>query len=494
MVNKSEPDGKSQEECPSPPCSIDGRLRSVPAAGYRNGTSLNNAGENGNYWSATPNESNTQNAYNLNFNSGNFNRNNNNRNNGQSVRAVSELTPPSAPPSAARPFKLTREQLLVDLYRAYKDARRHKRGRTYQLAFEYRLEDNLVTLRDELYSRTYRPQPSTCFVIHDPKMREVFAAHFRDRIVHHLFYNYTHRLFERTFVADCYSCIKGRGTHYGIERLRHHIRSVSANHTRPAYVMKLDICGYFMHIDRGILLGLCRDTLGKMACHTSDKEGKRWGEMIDMELADYLLENIVNTDPTVNCRLLGKPEDWELLPADKSIFHSAAGCGLPIGNLSSQLFSNVYMNTFDQFMKRTLGCRHYGRYVDDCYVVAQSREWLRSLVPRIDEFLSENLRLSLNKRKLHIADARHGVQFLGAYIKPFRTYISNDSLRRIRQKLKTNRYTDYAQMDASVNSFLGVLSHYRSYRLRRVLFGYSSGLNSYGRFSRDWLKFRPASR
>lgn len=96
------------------------------------------------------------------------------------------------------------------------------------MKFEFNLEDNLVTLRDELLSRTYKPQPSNCFIIHDPKMREVFAANFRDRIVHHLFYNYTHHLFERSFIYDSYSCIKGRGTHFGINRLKHHIRSVSA--------------------------------------------------------------------------------------------------------------------------------------------------------------------------------------------------------------------------------------------------------------------------
>ncbi len=497
VVNESEPDDGScdaESTCPSPPCSLDGRLCSVPAAGWRNGTSLNNTGENGNYWSSTPHESNTNNAYNLNFNDGNFNRNWNNRNNGQSVRPVSELTEASSSPAAARPFRISREQLLTDLYRAYKDARRHKRGRTYQLRFEYRLEDNLVELRNELYARTYRPLPSTCFVVHDPKMREVFAADFRDRIVHHLFYNYTHRLFERTFVADSYSCIKGRGTHYGVERLRHHIRQVSANYTRQAYVLKLDIRGYFMHINRETLTGLCLQSLAKMRNHASDVPGKKWGEVIDYELVRYLLGSIINADPREDCRRLGDEGDWKALPEEKSLFHSGDGCGLPIGNLSSQMFSNIYMNVFDQFMKRRLGCRHYGRYVDDCYVVAESKEWLRSLVPQVEEFLREMLHLTLNENKTSVTDVRLGVEFLGAFVKPFRTYVANGTLRRIRRKLRTNVYADYASLGASVNSFLGVLSHCRSYRIRRVLFGYTSGLNAYGRFGRDWLTFRPCGR
>lgn len=120
---------------------------------------------------------------------------------------------------------MTKQELLTDIIRAYKDARLHKRNMCYQLEFEYNLEANLHKLCDELWARTYKPRPSTCFIIHDPKMREVFAADFRDRIVHHLFYNYTYKTYERTFIADSYSCIKDRGTHYGIGRLRHHILS-----------------------------------------------------------------------------------------------------------------------------------------------------------------------------------------------------------------------------------------------------------------------------
>lgn len=404
---------------------------------------------------------------------------------------------------------ISKEQLLLDLYRAYKDARRNKRGKEYQLKFEFCLEDNLVALRDDLYAGTYKPLPSTCFVIHDPKMREVFAAAFRDRIVHHLFYNYTHVLFERTFVHDSYSCIPGRGTHYGIERLKHYIRSVSAGWTKPCYVLKSDIKGYFMSIDRERLLAICRRSLESMRKHVSDIPSQTWGERIDYPFVDYLLESIINADPTARCVKLGAAEEWDALPPEKSLFHSADNCGLPIGNLSSQLFSNVYMNVFDQYVKRNLGCRHYGRYVDDAYIVSDDWRYLKTLIPQIRDFLERELGLSLNEEKTRIYDARQGVEFLGAYLRPFRTYVATGSLRRMRRKLMmttaglsaAGRYGSRVANDeraarlcyvrAAVNSWLGALSHYDSFCLRRVLFGHCSRLNDYGRFRADWLAFTP---
>ena len=149
------------------------------------------------------------------------------------------------------------------------------------------------------------------------------------------------------------------------------------------------------------------------------------------------------------------------------------------------------MNTFDQYVKRTLGCRHYGRYVDDAFIVADSRERLKSLIPGISAFLERNLGLKLNLKKTRIDDSRQGVEFLGAYIRPFRTYISNSSLRRIKRKVRLLPKATARLTQSSANSLLCVMSHYESYRLRRVLFGYSSGMNDFGSFSRDWLRFTP---
>ena len=259
---------------------------------------------------------------------------------------------------------MTYEQLLSDLYTAYLDARKNKRNKPYQLRFEARLDENLKALCDALWNRTYQALPSDCFIITDPKCREVFAAHFRDRIVHHLYYNYVHEMLERTFIQDCYSCIKGRGTHYGINRLRKHILKESRNYTRPCYVLKMDIRGYFMNIDRERLLGICLYTLEKMGGHKVGKYRQElWRDRLNMDLVKYLTSEIILLDPTIGCRFVGPSSDWEGLPYEKSLFHSPKGCGLPIGNLTSQLFSNVYLNEFDQFVKRELHCNHYGRYV-----------------------------------------------------------------------------------------------------------------------------------
>ena len=462
---------------PLPFTSEEGWPERVPCAGNGNGTSLNNSGSNGNYWSSVPNSDNN-NAYELNFNSSNHNTNNNNRNYGQSVRPVPGFTSESQDGVPRRGHTL-----LADLIVAYRDARRHKRSRSYQTHFEMNQEQELVRLRDELQERRYVARPCSCFIIHDPKMREVFAAEFRDRVVHHLFYNYTHSLFERTFIADSYSCIEGRGTHYGVNRLRKHILSCSQNWTNPCYVLKIDIKGYFMGINRVRLLTRCREILmrarGRARCD------------LDWDLVDYLLESICMLNPVENCRVIGDRSEWSRLPKEKSLFNSKPGCGLPIGNLSSQLFSNIYLGALDDFVKRELKCRHYGRYVDDAYVVASSKEELYGIVPRIRDFLREELELELNEDKVCVIDAYKGVEFLGAYVKPYRTYPSMRSLRRMRGRMKSLDWSgDPHRIQAKVNSMMGVLSHYDCWHERKVLV-WKAGLRDYGRVTDDCLRFYP---
>ena len=363
-------------------------------------------------------------------------------------------------------FKLTRSQLLSDLHIAFQDAKRHKSKKVYVQKFEQRLEENLQELCDELWNKTYRPRPSSCFIITDPKKREVFAAAFRDRVVHHLYYNYTHELFERTFIQDAYSCIPSRGTHYGIGRLQQHIRQESRNYSRPCYVLKMDIRGYFMHINRERLLEICLATLRQMATHRVLKRVPiTWQDKIDMDFVAYLTREIVLLDPTINCHIVGALSEWDDLPHDKSLFHSPCGSGLPIGNLTSQLYSNIYLNVLDQYMKRVLHCRHYGRYVDDFYVVSADKVWLRSLVIPVRNFLRSELRLTLHEGKDAIYPIQYGVTFLGMFIKPWRMTISRDSLRRMTQKREA-LYRDLrfslisvSRVAAALASFRGILSH-----------------------------------
>lgn len=355
----------------------------------------------------------------------------------------------------------------MDLYQAFYDAKRHKSKRSYVKKWERNLKANMEALCDELYTRTYRPLPSKCFIVDYPKKREIFAAMFRDRIVHHLYFNYTNKLYERTFIQDNSSCIKGRGTHYGIGRIRDFCRKESQNWQRKCYVMHLDIRGYFMHIDRKRLLEIAVYSLRKMSGHLYGD--KTWGDTIDMGLVEWLTELIALLDPKENCVICGSKEDWIGLDPAKSMLHLEDGLGLPIGNLTSQLFSNVYLNRFDQFMKRELKCRYYGRYVDDAAVVSCDREWLLSLVPRIREFLKSELGLELHMGKLEISEVHRGVEFLGSYILPWRTYVSNHSLRRIEKKVADIDYGKPWVASRSINSYLGVFQHTASYNMRKRL-------------------------
>ena len=380
-------------------------------------------------------------------------------------------------------YRLTREQLLFDLYIAYYDASRHKHKMAYVQKFERDLAANLNELCDDLLNRRYKALPSKCFVIDYPKKREVFAAMFRDRIVHHLYFRYTHQLFERTFIADSYSCIEGRGTHYGVDRLRQHIRRASLNWSQPCYAMNLDIRGYFMHINRAKLLEIATESLRTMATHKVGMTDEvpipsgvlltpatRWCDIRDMRFILWLTEKIIMLDPMENCIIVGDESDWLGMDRAKCMRYAEKGLALPIGNLTSQLFSNVYMNPFDQWVKRIILCHYYGRYVDDSTMVDACREWLLEQVPKVREFLADELGLHLHMGKLHVREVSQGVEFLGAFVKPYRDYISNKTLARIEQNVKTIDLRDIGHAEASINSYLGVLSHSSSYNIRHHLF------------------------
>ena len=367
-------------------------------------------------------------------------------------------------------YHLTKEALLLDLYAAFVCAKQHKGSKPYVVKFKQDLDANLSLLRDDLWNRTYKPEPSSCFVVERPKKREVFAAQFRDRVVHHLYYNYTHRLYERTFIQDCYSCIPERGTHYGMDRLAYHIRKASHGYQLPCYVLKLDKRGYFMHIDRQRLTDIACGTIEKMAPRRADIVGSTWADVIDIDFVLWMTREIAMLDPRTNCRIVGSVRDWDGLDHAKSLFYTLDGQGLPIGNLTSQLFSNVYLNEFDQYMKRNLHCNHFGRYVDDSYVVGNDKEWLLSLIDPAEAFLMQRLGLELNRSKIHIIDVRRGVEFLGSFIKEKTRYISSESLRRMYDKVYEMTTDSPIDVFHSINSFLGVLSHFNSYNIRCRMF------------------------
>ena len=362
------------------------------------------------------------------------------------------------------------KQLLYDLFQAYFDARKNKRNTINALNFEIDYERKLFELYEEIKNREYEIGPSICFVIFKPVQREVFAADFRDRIVHHLIYNYISPIFERLFIYDSYSCREGKGTSCGIKRLDHFIRSCSRNYSRDCHILKIDIKGYFMSMDRNILYQKIEKTLRRFRNEAN----------FDIDFILRLIHQVVFNDPTKNCVIKGRRENWQGLPENKSLFCAGKNKGLPIGNLTSQLFGNVYLNDFDNFVKHNLMVKYYGRYVDDIVIVHQDKEYLKSIIPLLKEHLRNELSLELHPKKIYLQHFSKGVNFLGTVIKPYRIYIRNRIKANFYQKIRhwnnflsRKQYqltdADAKQFLSSINSYLGIMKHYYTYKLRKKM-------------------------
>jgi hypothetical protein len=328
------------------------------------------------------------------------------------------------------------------------DARRHKRNTINQLKFERNLERELLSLERELRTRAYELRPSVCFINELPVKREIIAADFRDRVVHHFLYNRIYPVFDRKFIYDSYSCRVGKGTLFGINRARRFLSACGAR-CAEVWVLRLDIRGYFMAIDRNILFDLIMNGLGKAAACGSE----------DSDLTRFLIRKTVFNDPLKNARFRSPRGAWGDLPRDKSLMNSAPNCGLPIGNLTSQLFANIYLNKLDHFVKRELKIKYYGRYVDDMLLVHGDKRVLLRSVSRIREFLSKELKLTLHPRKIKLQTADKGFAFLGAYVYPCGIAAGRRIVRNFKNCL-FNPVPDPVRQDARVGSYLGLLSHF----------------------------------
>lgn len=318
---------------------------------------------------------------------------------------------------------------------AYFDCREHKRNTLSALTFEADLERSLWTLFEELASGTYRPGSSICFVITRPKPREVWAAAFRDRIVHHLLYNHIAPRFYAAFIADSCACIPGRGTLYAATRLEAKVRSQTQNWSREAFYLKCDLANFFVSIDKRI----CRQLL-----HARIEPGF-W-----RDLADLLLLH----DPRSDYVLQGSPGRLAKIPRHKSLFNQDADHGLPIGNLSSQFFANVYLDVLDQFVKRGLRARHYVRYVDDFVLLHDSPQWLNAAKVNIEERLATHLSLELNPRKTILQPIARGIDFVGHVVLPWRRVIRR---RTVNVGLHRIEHIHPERLFETTNSYLGLL-------------------------------------
>lgn len=294
------------------------------------------------------------------------------------------------------------------------------------------MEDNLFKLHHELKNKTYRHSKYTSFYITDPKLRHIHKAIVRDRIVHHAIYRVLYPTFDKSFIFDSYSCRNGKGTYKAIYCFEKFIRAVSKNYTRPCFALKCDVRKFFSSVNHNILMNLI------------EKKIK------DNDTA-WLAEVIVDSFKSYSCKgqTLAEGSDPN------------GNKGMPIGNLTSQLFANIYLNKLDQFVKNRLRVKYYLRYCDDFIVLSDNTNYLRSVCSKIERFLKENLRLELHPEKISIIKFRQGIDFLG--------YVTLTHYRLLRTKTKN-------RMLARVNennlpSYLGLLRYCKGFKLERIITG-----------------------
>jgi RNA-directed DNA polymerase len=290
---------------------------------------------------------------------------------------------------------------FTNLWRAYRDCRRNKGNTGNALAFEIDAEAKLLELQQELVEHRYSPGRSICFVTEGPKPREVFAADFRDRIVHHLLVAQIEPIFEPRFIHDSYACRPGKGVLAASDRLMQFLRRATANGRRPAWAIKLDVASFFPSIDK--------QTLFDLLCRRVRDPELRW-----------LIEVILFHDPTADYRFKAGPgrvpppsSARYPIAAQKSLFGNENQRGLPIGNLTSQFWANVYLNELDQFVKRSLRCRFYVRYVDDLILLDADADRLRRWRDDIAHFLSAHLKLALREAAAEPQRVARGIDFVG---------------------------------------------------------------------------------
>ena len=347
------------------------------------------------------------------------------------------------------------EKLLSELYEAYFQARKGKRKTLEEHNFELNEAENLVRLRDAIANRTYKTGRNRAFIIRDPVVREVFAAPFRDRVVHHYLYNQSYAWWDRRLIFDSYSCREGKGTLFGQKRLRHHILGAMEN-SGSAFAAKLDIQGYFM--------SLKHKNLYERVLFGLDRQFPEKGELY--RTLKYLWKIVIFDKPTEKVKILGRREDWRELPREKSLFFQPEGQGIVIGNLTSQLLSNIYLDQLDRFVKFRLGYEHYGRYVDDFYIVVPSSgkaQLLRDILV-IADYL-ESLGLKLHPKKQYKQEVSKGVPFIGAVVYPWGIVPAKRIKGRTRRALK--EFSEGRRDLESVKSYLGMMKNYRSKKFLR---------------------------
>ncbi|MGD0328488.1 MAG: reverse transcriptase/maturase family protein [Minisyncoccia bacterium] len=334
------------------------------------------------------------------------------------------------------------------LFHAWDEFKRGKRMKKDVLAFEKELEHNIFDLHRDLQTKRYRHGPYTDFYIQDPKLRHIYKANVRDRVLHHAMFAALNPIFEPTYIPNSFSCRIGKGTHKGVEILTQMLRAVSHNGTQSCYALKCDVRKFFDSINHDVLLSI-----------------------LERRITDpdtcWLMREIIESYEAAGCRERERERERESKNTPRK--------GLPIGNLTSQLFANIYLNEFDQFVKHDLYIKHYVRYTDDFLIVSNDSEKLKTFLQPMRDFLRERLKLELHPDKVEIRRYSRGVDFLG--------YIAFPHFRLLRKKTEKRMYrklgriiSDYRRgavskerAEASLNSYLGILSHADVYRVSERL-------------------------
>lgn len=329
---------------------------------------------------------------------------------------------------------------------AWKEFIRGKRNRRDVQEFSLNLMDNIFALHHDLKSLTYNHGGYQAFKINDPKPRDIHKASVRDRLLHHAIYRILYSFFDKTFIADSYSCRIDKGTHKAINRFREFARAVSKNNIRTCRALKCDIRKFFANIDHEILIKILK-------------------EYIADEDIVKLLENVILSFSSKK---------------DKNI-------GLPLGNLTSQLFVNIYMNKFDQFVKHKLKVKHYIRYVDDFIIFSEDKKWLEKQIGLIREFLRRALKLELHPDKIFIKTVASGVDFLGLVnfsdYRVLRTKTKRRMLKKINKKYAAwlDELIIEESFNQSLQSYLSMLKHCNGYKIEKEVVQLTPGLRLVGR-------------
>lgn len=343
---------------------------------------------------------------------------------------------------------LVDQYTYADIMSAYLDCRRRKRGTRTCIAYEVDFERNLSELLDEINSGEYRIGRTRVFAVTWPNPREIWAAQFRDRIVHHLIYNSVAPWYEQRFIEDSFSCIKGRGTLAAGKRLETFCRRATENWHKNAWCLQIDIANFFVSINREILWGVLQKNIGETS------------------LTARLVRQIVFHDPTVN-PIIKAGSDFSAIPLHKSLWRCPRGNGLPIGNLTSQFMSNVYLDGLDKYVKHALRARWYVRYVDDAVLLSHDKDQLYAWRDAIDAWLRENRKLHLHPNKVRVAPASQGIDFVGRYILPFRAYPRRMTVHSAKKVLKILRKQPLNKKAfEKLQSYLGIMRHSDSFNTR----------------------------